>query len=127
VTLKTLKFSHPVCLPVRVILTIIRFIPQPHYAITVSQGSTLWCLLRHEAIPYVQGKKRLPFFFCGSSCSIPDHPCWICVGYCGIETGCSSSTVVYPFIIILIMFHTHLHLDTIPMRMRSGRSLGIFK
>ena len=62
-TLKLLKLSNSVYLRVRVILTIIRFIPQPHYAITLSHGSTLWCLFWHEAIHYVQGTKRLPLFF----------------------------------------------------------------
>jgi hypothetical protein len=90
-----------------------------HIVLSLEARSNSLCA-RYEEITFF-------FFFCGSSCSIPDHPCWICVGYSGIETGCSSSTVVYPFIIILIMFHTHLHLNTIPMRMRSGRSLGIFK
>lgn len=61
-TVKTLKFFHPVYLRVRVILTIIRLIPSTALR-DHSHGSTLWCLLRHEAIPYVQGTKRLPFFF----------------------------------------------------------------
>jgi hypothetical protein len=126
VTLKTLKFSHPVNLRVRVIShnnpvyssTALRdhSFSWKHIVVSLEARSSSLCA-KHEEIS--------AFFFLRNSCSIPGHPCWICVGYSGIETGCSSSTVVYPFIIILIIFHTHLHLDTIPLRRRCGRSVGI--
>jgi hypothetical protein len=52
--------------------------------------------LEARSIFYVQGTKMLPLFISAEArVQFLPSPCWICVGYNGIETGCSSCTVIY--------------------------------
>lgn len=98
VKIKPPEFSHPsVYLRVRVNLTIIRLITSTALRDQSFSWKHIVMSLEGRSISYVQGTKRLPLFISAEArVQFLPSSCWICVGYSGIETGCSSCTVIYP-------------------------------
>jgi hypothetical protein len=111
---------------VHMIVTINRdCFPQQRCAIGRSYGSTLcylWCITNSWCARYEEITAFLP--------RKPGFNPWpFGVGFV-LDTVTLRQIFLLvlwftPIIIILLMFHTHLHLNAVPTRRRSGRSIGI--